>query len=347
MSALEVPSPHLAIRPEWLALHAEEPLEPEWPIVDAHHHIWDHAHNPYQHEDVLADVTCGHRVMATVFVECGTMYLKHGPPAFAALGETRYVNAIAEESSAGPCRIAAAIVGHADLLLGAGVGAVLDAHIEATEGRFKGVRNSAVYHPDPRARGSLANPPPGLLNAPKFRQGFACLAPRGLSFDAWLYHTQLSELEDLARAFPSTIIVLDHVGAPLGIGPYQRQRSEVFSQWRQYMRRLAECDNVVVKLGGMGMRLFGFDFADGDRPPSSEVLARAWMPYVMECIDAFGPSRCMFESNFPVDKGIANYGVIWNAFKRIAQPMDAQARQALFHDTATRVYRLSRGCRVE
>lgn len=333
-------SPHLPIRPEWLALHSEPALEPELAIIDAHHHIWDHANNRYLHADVLADVTAGHRILATVFVECGTMYRTNGPAALASLGETEFVNRIAEASGTGPCRIAAGIVGNANLLLGAEVGAVLDAHARAAPGRFKGVRNSSVYHPDPRARGSLANPPPGLLLDAQFRRGFACLAPRGLSFDGWMYHTQLDDLVDLARAFPDTRIVMNHAGGPIGIGPYEGRRREVFKEWRQSMRELARCDNVAVKLGGMGMRLFGFDFAAKDKPPRSEALAAAWSPYLMECIEAFGPGRCMFQSNFPVDKGTSSYVVIWNAFKRATAALGAEERRALFLGTAARVYRI-------
>lgn len=334
-------SPHLPIRPQWLALHDEAALEPELPIIDAHHHLWDHAHNPYGPPDLLADVSGGHRVVATVFIECSTRYRQDGPPAFAALGETQYVNDVAARSQGGPCRIAAGIVGYANLQLGAEVAAVLDAQAMQAPGRFKGVRNTSVYHPDPSARGSLANPPPGLLLDAAFRRGFACLAPRGLSFDAWLYHTQLAELEDLARAFPETAIILNHMGGPIGIGPYQHQRSAVFAEWNRAIARLARCENVFVKVGGLGMRLFGFDLANRDKPASSEELARAWAPYVMACVDAFGPSRCMLESNFPVDKGTGNYRVIWNALKRATQGLGEPARRALFHDTAARVYRIA------
>ena len=333
-------SPHLPVRPEWLALHSEPALEPGLAIVDAHHHLWDHANNPYLGADLLADVTAGHRILATVFVECGAMYRKEGAPALASLGETEFVNRVAEanDRAGASCRIAAAIVGNADLLLGAEVGAVLDAHLQAAPGRFKGIRNSSVYHPDPRARGSLANPPPGLLLDAQFRRGFACLAPRGLSFDAWMYHTQLSELADLAEAFPGTPIVLNHVGGPIGIGPYTGQREAVFTEWQRSMSQLARCQNVSVKLGGMGMRVFGFDFASHDQPPDSEALAQAWAPYVMACIEAFGPGRCLFESNFPVDKGSASYVVIWNAFKRITATLGADERKALFLQTAAGVY---------
>ena len=342
-STAQAPSPHLPLRPEWLALHSEPALQPQQAIIDAHHHLWDRPHNRYLHADLLADMGSGHRVLASVFVECGAMYRTDGPAALACLGETEFVQQIATASASGAhgaCRIAAAIVGHADLLLGAEVGAVLDAHLQAAPGRFRGIRNSSVYHPDPRARASLANPPPGLLQDAQFRRGFACLAPRGLSFDAWMYHTQLDELSDLAHAFPDTTLVLNHVGGPLGIGPYAGQRAAVFGQWQKSMQRLAACDNVTVKLGGMGMRMFGFDFADRQQPPHSQALAQAWGPTLLACIAAFGPGRCMFESNFPVDKGSCAYGVLWNAFKRVAAPLSADQRQALFFGTAARVYKI-------
>ena len=344
MSSLaQAPNPHLPVRPEWLARHSESALEPQQAIIDAHHHLWDRPHNRYLQDDLLADIGAGHRVLATVFVECGAMYRTAGSAALACLGETEFVHQIAEASASAAhneCRIAAGIVGHADLLLGAEVGAVLDAHLQAAPGRFKGIRNSSVYHPDPRARASLANPPPGLLQDAQFRRGFACLAPRGLSFDAWMYHTQLEELIDLARAFPDTTLVLNHVGGPLGIGPYAGQRAAVFGEWRQSMQLLAACDNVMVKLGGMGMRMFGFDFAQREAPPHSQALAQAWGPHLLECIAAFGPGRCMFESNFPVDKGTCSYGVLWNAFKRVAAALSADERHALFFGTAARVYKI-------
>jgi predicted TIM-barrel fold metal-dependent hydrolase len=337
------PSPHLPVRPDWLALHTEAALEPDLPVIDAHHHLWQHANNPYLHADVLRDVAAGHNIVATAFMECGAFYRAQGPAELASVGETEYVNRVAEASAGGahgPCRIAAAIVGNVNLLKGAAAGVALDAHVEAAPARFRGIRNSSVYHPDPAARGSLANPPPGLLGAARFRRGFACLAPRGLTFDAWMYHTQLDELTDLAGAFADTTIVLNHVGGPIGIGPYAGRRAEVFAAWKAAIHRLALRPNVVVKLGGMGMRVFGFDFADRPTPPTSQALADAWRPCMLECIEAFGAERCMFQSNFPVDKGTASYGVIWNAFKRIAADLTPAEKNALFLGTAARVYRI-------
>ena len=225
-------------------------------------------------------------------------------------------------------------------MLGARVEPVLQAMIAAGGGRFRGIRYITASHPDDAARGSSVNRPAGLLLNAKVREGFAQLHPLGLSFDAWMYFTQLGELVDLARAFPETPIVLDHIGGAIGIGPYAGRRDEVFAAWRASMQELAGCPNVHVKLGGLGMRLFGFDVAAKEMPPSSEELAALWRPYIETCIAAFGPSRAMFESNFPVDKGSGSYPVFWNAFKRIAAGYSAAEKAALFSGTASRFYRL-------
>ena len=338
------PVTHLAVRPDWLAQHQEEIIEPGLPIVDAHHHLWDHPGNRYFLPDLLADLASGgHNIRATVAVECGAMLRQDGPAELRPIGETEFLNGAAAMSASGnygEARACAAIVGHADLRLGDRVRPVLEAHIRAGGGRFRGVRFSSVWHPDPAARASLANPPPFLLRDAAFREGFAQLEPLGLSFDAWMYHTQLPELVELALAFPQTTIVLNHAGGPIGIGPYADKRDAVLAEWGASMRDLAGCPNVFVKLGGFGMRLYGFDFASHARPPSSERLAEDFRPYVETCIDAFGAERCMFESNFPVDKGSCSYAVLWNAYKRLAVDANAAQKQDLFSATATRVYRL-------
>ena len=336
-------STHLSIRPDWLALHREDIIEPGLAIVDAHHHLWYHAGNRYFHQDMIEDASCGHAIHATVAVECGAMYRRDALAALRPVGETEFLNGAAAMSASGSygnCGVCAGIVGYADLRLGIAVDTVLQAHIRAGGGRFRGVRFSSVWHPDPAARGSLANPPPYLLGDASFREGFARLAPLGLSFDAWMYHTQLRELVDLARAFPDTVIIVNHVGGAIGIGPYAGKRDAVIAEWAASMRELSRCPNVFVKLGGLGMRLFGFDFPSRARPPSSAELARCWRPYIDTCIEIFGAERCMFESNFPVDKGSCSYAVLWNAFKRIAASAGAAQKQALFSATATRVYRL-------
>ena len=226
------------------------------------------------------------------------------------------------------------------LTLGAPVEKVLQAMIQAGGGRFRGIRFITASHPEQAAWGSAVIRPEGLLMNPKLREGFARLAPLGLSFDAWMYHTQLSELVDLARAFPGTQIVLDHVGGAIGLGPHAGKRDEVFVAWSRQIHELATCPNVHIKLGGLGMRMFGFTHHLGELPPSSEELAAVWRPYIETCIAAFGPERAMFESNFPVDKGSCSYRVLWNAFKRIAGGCSAAERAALFAGTATKLYRL-------
>ena len=336
------PSPFIAVRPEWLDQHREEILEPDLPIVDPHHHLWDRPGNRYLLPDLLADTGSGHRIAATVFVECRAMYRACGPDELRSLGETEFVNGVAAMSASGlygDTRACAAIVGNVDLRLGGRAREVLEAHVAVSGGRFRGIRNISAWHAG-GVRTSSYEPPPGLLRDPMFRQGYAQLAPLGLSFDAWLLHTQLDEVIDLARAFPDTTLVLDHIGGPIGIEDYAGRRAQVLADWSAKIAELARCPNVVVKLGGMAMRLSGFDFHTRALPPDSRALADAWKPYVSVCIDAFGVDRCMFESNFPVDKGMCSYQVLWNAFKRLAAGCSDAEKSALFSGTARRVYRL-------
>jgi predicted TIM-barrel fold metal-dependent hydrolase len=277
------------------------------------------------------------------------MHRADGPEALRPVGETEFVTGVAAMSASGrygPARVCAGIVGHADLRLGAPVQEVLEAHLAAGGGRFRGVRQFTAR--DAAAHAHYGHPPgtlfdgaPGQLADPAFRAGFARLAPLGLSFDAWLLHPQLPELTALARAFPDTAIVLDHTGTPLGVGAYAGRRDAVFADWAAGLRELATCPNVAVKLGGLGMTLLGFDFEEGTAPPSSERLATAWRPYVETCLEAFGADRCMFESNFPVDKAAYSYAVFWNACKRLTQGASAAEKQALFSGSAARFYRLT------
>jgi predicted TIM-barrel fold metal-dependent hydrolase len=320
----------------------EEVLEPALPICDPHHHLWDHPGRRYLLDELLGDTGSGHDVRATVFVECLSMYRADGPVPLRPVGETEFVNGIAAMSASGrygPTRVAAGIVAFADLGLGDGVAVVLDAHMAASP-RFRGIRHASAWDASEAIRNAHTKPPPGLLGDAGFRRGFAELARRGLTFDAWLYHPQLPELTDLARAFPDTTIVLDHFGGPLGIGPYQGRRAEVFAAWRGAIRALAECPNVVAKLGGLVMPLNGFGFHKRERPPTSAELAEATREWYLHTIDCFGVGRCMFESNFPVDKVSASYRVLWNSFKLIVATLSTGEKAALFHDTAARVYGL-------
>ena len=336
-------SSNLPVREDWLAQWGEEILEPDLPIVDPHHHLWDRPGWRYLLEDFLADVNSGHNVLASVFVQCRSMYRRDGPEELRPLGETEFANGVAAMSASGsygPARICAGIVGHADLRLGARVHDVLEAHVRAGGGRFRGIRHISAWDADASIMNPSYRPPPGLLADRGFREGFARLAPLGLCFDAWLYHPQIDELTALAQTFPDTPIVLDHVGGPLGIGAYAAQRAEVFARWAASIRALARCENVSVKLGGLGMRIGGFDFHQQPRPLASEPLAHAWRPYFETCIETFGTRRCMFESNFPVDKGAYGYAAFWNACKVLTRAASAAEKADLFSRTAARFYRL-------
>ena len=271
------------------------------------------------------------------------MFKADGPEAMQPVGEIEFVNGIAAMSASGcygPVRIAAGIVGTANLLLGEAVGTVLDAEATAGGGRFRGIRLGATWDPHDEIPNHRTNPPQGLLLREDFRAGFAQLAPRQLSFEAWCFHHQIPEVTDLARAFPETTIVLNHFGGPIGIGPYAAKADEVFAAWRGHVAELATCPNVVAKLGGLNMSLNGFGWEAKPRPPTSQELVDATRRYYDYALEKFGVDRCMFESNFPVDKVSCSYVVLWNAFKRIATGCSETEKAKLFHDTAARVYRL-------
>jgi predicted TIM-barrel fold metal-dependent hydrolase len=333
---------------DWLAREAAEPiLDPAMPIVDPHHHFWDRqAERPghrYLLDDLLADLNTGHNIEATVFLECRSMYRAGGPPELRPVGETEFVAGLAAISASGAygkTRVAAGIVGFADLTLGERVEPVLEMHIRAGGGRFRGVRHSAGWDQSETIGNSRPDMQPHLYQRPDFRSGFARLIARGLSFDAWLYHPQLGDVVDLARAFPAAPIVMGHVGGVLGYGPYAGKKDEVFANWKRSMTDLARCPNVVVKLGGQMRRLAAFDYSAAATPPTSEQLAGYWRPYMETCIDLFGARRCMFESNFPVEKVGTGYAVLWNAFKRIASGASVDEKRELFAGTARRFYRL-------
>jgi len=333
-------------QPDWLALRQEEALDPTRPIVDPHHHLWDRGDQRYLIEEITSDIASGHNVIATVYVEARSMYRAKGPESLRPVGEVEFANGVAAMSASGgygPAAVCAGIVGHVNLLLGPDARPVLEAEIAAGQGRFRGIRHSSAWDADPDVAGMYATRPNGLLLDPTFRKGFACLAPMGLSFDAWLFHPQIGEFTDLARAFPDTRIVLDHCGGPVGIGRYANRREEILAGWKASIWQLAKCPNVVVKLGGLAMRLLGYDFHQRSMPPSSEELAAAWRPYLETCIEAFSPERCMFESNFPPDKGQCSYQVIFNTFKRIAAQYSEAEKTALFSKTAMDFYRLQHG----
>jgi predicted TIM-barrel fold metal-dependent hydrolase len=338
----------LSSNEEWLGLVKEEIIEPDLPICDPHHHLWDrNSHQPIQPryllDEILEDINSGHNIVSTVFIECGAMFKTDGPEHMRPVGETEFVNGIAAMSASGAygsAKIAAGIVGTVDLTIGALAGEVLDSHIVAGGGRFRGIRRAVAWDAADVIRNHRTEPPAGLLLQDNFRRGFAELGPRGMTFEAWCYHTQIPEVTDLARAFPDTTIILDHFGGPLGTGPYQEKADEVFEIWKTSVRELANCENVFAKLGGINMDVNGFGWHENSNPPSSAELADATRRYYDYAIEVFGTNRCMFESNFPVDKLSCSYQVIWNTFKRIASGATATEKSALFHDTAAKVYSL-------
>jgi predicted TIM-barrel fold metal-dependent hydrolase len=336
-----------ATNADWLALTVEEPLDPDLPICDPHHHLWDlrpaRLAPRYLLDEILADVQSGHNVVSTVFIECASMFKADGPEALRPLGETEFVNGIAAMSASGlygPVRVAAGIIGTANLQLGDAVAAILDAHLVAGGGRFRGIRLGATWDASDDVPNHRTNPPQGLFRRDDFRAGFAHLAPRQLTFEAWCYHHQIPEVTALARAFPDTTIILDHCGGPIGIGPYAGQSDEVYAQWRASISELATCHNVVAKVGGLQMEVNGYGWHLKRRPPTSQELVDATRLYYEYLIERFGVERCMFESNFPVDKVSCSYTVLWNAFKRLSAGASAHEKAQLFHNTAARVYRL-------
>jgi predicted TIM-barrel fold metal-dependent hydrolase len=332
------------IRDAWLRLTTEAAIDPDLPICDPHHHLWDHRNNRYLLDEFLQDARSGHNIIASVFIECRSMYRKDGPEEMKPIGETEFVQGIAAQSASGQygnVAVAAGIVGHADLTLGRAVAKVLEAHLAASPNRFRGIRHSVTWDASPDIKGLAPKPRPGWLLDTTFRAGFACLRRFSLSFEAWLYHPQLPELASLARAFPDMPIILNHIGGLLGVGPYAGKRDEVFQVWKRGITEVAACPNVVVKLGGLGMPRSGFVWEMRDTPPTSTELVEATAPYYLTCIEAFGPDRCMFESNLPVDKLSYSSCVLWNSFKRMTSNFSAIERAALFHDTATRVYHLA------
>ena len=333
---------------DWLALTSEPTLEPQLPICDPHHHFWDFrtARIPYQRyllHELAKDIHSGHNVRSTVFIEARAMYRADGPEEMRPVGEVEFVQGLAAASASGlygPGRAAAAIVGHANLNLGEGAAPVLEALRSASPNRFRGIRHSVTWDPHPEVENTAAHKIQGQLASDQFRAGARVLARMGLSLEAWLYFPQLSELADFAKAVPDLTIVLNHIGGLLRVGPYADRDDEVLATWRRGIAVVAACPNVYVKLGGVGMPRTGFDWHTRTTPVGSEELAKSMAPFMTYCIEQFGPSRSMFESNFPVDKVSFSYNVMYNAFKRLSKSYSTSERAAMFHDTAARVYRV-------
>lgn len=330
---------------DWLDLHVEEAIEPDLPIVDAHHHCYTTPPKPifpsYSVDTLLQDKTgTGHNIVSTVYVDSQITFRPDGPEHLRTVGGTDHAEAVAQEGMRRGGRnvgVCAAIVGHAQLSMGSSVREVLEAHMLASPDHFRGIRVRTAFDPDAPFN---EDGYPGMLGETRFREGFAELAPLGLSFDAWLLHPQIAELTNLARAFPETRIILNHIASPIQIGRFAGKPAEVFADWSAAMGELATCPNVFVKIGALNMSFTGLSFIGRDRPPTSKELAERQRDYVLRTIDLFGPDRAMFESNFPVDMLGVSYGVLWNGFKRMVADFSGEEKLALFHDTATRAYRI-------
>jgi predicted TIM-barrel fold metal-dependent hydrolase len=323
----------------------EQPIEPGLPIVDPHHHLRDRPGHLYLLPEFLRDITRGHNIQATIAVECSAMFRTDGPLELRPVGETEFLNGIAAMSASGqygPTRVCSGFVSYADFRLGASrVQAGLEAHVAAGNGRLCGIRNTVAWDEYEGIKNTRGTNAAHALLDPAFREGFACLEPLDLSFDTWLYFTQLGEAFDLAAAFPRTTIIIDHCGGPVHVGPYAGKHAEVFAEWKSRMSDIARLPNVFVKVGGLGTATMGFDIHNELTRPSSERLARLWRPYIETCVELFGPNRCMFESNFPPDKKTCDYGILWNALKRVASQYTAAEKAALFNRTAASVYKLT------
>ncbi len=330
---------------DWLALTQEPAIEPEIPLCDPHHHFWDRRLQsvPYQRyllDELMADLDSGHNVRSTVFVEARSMYRASGPAEMQPVGEVEFVQGLAAASASGvygESRAAAAIVGHADLKLGDRVAPVLEVLQAASPNRFKGIRHNVTWSPDPLIEDRETQ---GIMSSETFRTGARALAQMGLSLDVMLSFPQLHELAEFARAVPEVSIILNHVGGVSRTGIYAGKDDEVIPTWREGIRAVAECPNVVCKLGGLGMPRWGFGWHARSVPIGSEELAEAMAPWMNYCIEQFGPERCMFESNFPPDKVSFSYNVMYNGFKRFSRGYSPSERANLFHDAAVRAYRI-------
>lgn len=327
---------------EWLAQRSEEAVDPDQRIVDAHHHLWDRGGSTYLANELLADTGSTHNITHTVFVECRSKWNKDATEAMAPVGETRFVAGEAAEMAERDGADIGAIVSHADLTLGDAVGEVLAAHDQAGAGLFRGIRHATAWSADPAAHNAHTGSTEAMMGTDAFVAGARRLASMGFSFDAWLYHTQIGELVALARTVPDLTIVLDHLGGPLNVGRYAESRPETNAAWRESMRAAAGCDNIVLKVGGIGMdNIYATGWSALERPPSSQEVADYWSDDVRFCIDTFGPSRCMMESNFPVDRQSLPYSVLWNALQIMAADYTDAERDDLFYGTATRTYRIA------
>ena len=326
----------------WQQQETPEPvLEPNLTIIDPHHHLWDlrtfetnpHAsfeQKVYLCEDISNDImSAGHNVVQTVFAQCGAFYRADGPEPMRCVGETEFVHGIAAMSRSGiygPTRLCTGIFGTADLRLGNAVEEVLQGHMAASP-YFRGIRSAF----------------PSDLNQ-EFLDGFAMLAKHELSFDNYSPDFErLPTLAKLASRFPNVTIIVNHLGGKID----PDADASTVASWQRAIAAIAACPNTVMKVGGAQQRVGPweplFHMHKCPTPIGSEELCELLFPYYAYAIEKFGPDRCMFESNFPVDKECVSYRTLWNAFKRIAAKagLSESEKADIFSGTAACAYRLS------
>ena len=343
----KITSPHLDVRPSWLNKLKEKPILPNLNIIDPHHHLWDVGFGRYYVEELLEDInTSGHNIKATVYIMSSSnteIYLKNGPEEFKPLSEIEFATNEGKRADLiknNKVKVNASIVGSLDLTYGNKLKPVIEKGLEISEGRLKGIRMLLAAHPDPRIKSGAVKSDLSLMSHPKFIEGARCLQDAGLSLDFWIYHTQLGEMEKIARTLPELSIILNHIGGPIHLGEYEGKQALTHREWRTAMMRLSRLPNIKVKLGGLGMEVNGAKFHLNQDPPNSSELANIWKPWIYETINMFGIDKCMFESNFPVDKGSCSYGSLWNAFKIISEKMSDNEKNKLFYENAAKIYKI-------
>lgn len=340
-------SPHLPVRQEWLNQHIEDPISPNIPIIDPHHHLWDVGFGRYYIEELLEDInSSGHNILSTVYIMSSSntkIYSKDGLEEFKPLTEIEFATSEGKRADLIPnnkVKVNASIVGSVDLTYGNKLQPVLEKAVNISEGRLKGIRMLLASHTDPRISSGAVKSDLGLMLHPNFIDGAKCIQNANLSLDFWIYHTQLNEMEKIARALPDLTIILNHIGGPIHLGEYEGKQAATHREWRSAMMRLSRIPNINVKLGGLGMAVNGAKFHNNKFPPNSVQLSDVWKPWIYETIDMFGFDRCMFESNFPVDKGSCSYGALWNAFKILAKDMSDDEINKLFSKNAAKIYKI-------
>ncbi len=329
---------------EWLAKQQQEkPLFADLPIIDTHHHLWDLKGYRYLIDEYAADIASGHNVVASVFCECSTMWRANGPTEMRPVGEVEFVlgqGAISRSGKFGPADVAMGIIGFADLTLGAVVEEVLTAEVASANGRLVGIRSEANWDADPAIGNSPTASWKHMLLDDKTQQGIRKLQSVGLPLDIWVYHPQLADVVAVADRNPDLTIVLNHCGGPIGYGAYAGQLKETFAMWQRSIQEVAKRPNVVCKVGGILSRSATFNYVEAALPPTSEELASIWTPWFSTCFEALGMQRCLYESNFPVEKLGTSYAVLLNVFKRILSSFSEDERQAFFAGNASRIYKL-------